>query len=321
MHMRLLITGASGLLGLNVALDACRAHEVTGVDRHTLSSPPFGVIRADLLEPGAVDRVLEQSKPDAVIHCAALADVDLCERKPDLARMTNAEIPARLAEACLRRRIQLVHISTDAVFDGAKAGYYAESDPPHPMGVYALTKFEGEQAVLSTNPLAIVARVNFYGWSLSGKRSLAEFFVDNLTQGNVVSGFTDVTFCPMLANHLGVILLAMIRAHSHGLFHVVGPEAMTKYQFGVEIARQFGLDERQIQPLSVDRSNLSARRSHNLCLSTYKLSTELGLALPEFSTGLAQFHEQYRQGYPQKLRSYQQVSAKQTQARKPTEGR
>jgi dTDP-4-dehydrorhamnose reductase len=307
--MRLLITGASGLLGFNVALDASRAHEVTGVVRTNLVGTPFAVIQADLLEPHAVERVLEQTRPEAVIHCAAIADVDLCEREPELARATNTELPSRLAESCLRRRIRLVHISTDAVFNGEKAGSYSESDAPNPSGAYALSKYEGEQAVLFVDPLAIVARVNFYGWSLSGRRSLAEFFIDNLTQGNMVSGFTDVTFCPMLANHLGVVLLMMIKAKLHGLYHVVGPEAMTKYQFGVEIARRFGLDERRIQALSVDRSNLSARRAHNLWLSTQKLSTELGITLPEFSTGLAQFHEQYRQDYPQKIRSYQQGAA------------
>lgn len=304
--MRLLITGASGLLGLNLAVDASRAHAVTGVVRANLFGAPFAVIQSDLLEPRAVDMVLEQVQPEAVIHCAAIADVDLCERDADLARATNAELPGRLAESCLRRRIRLVHISTDAVFDGQKAGSYSELDSPNPTGVYALSKYEGEQAVLSIDPLAIVARVNFYGWSLSGRRSLAEFFVDNLSHGNMVSGFTDVTFCPMLANNLGVLLVMMVKAKLHGIYHVVGPEAMTKYQFGVEIARRFGLDERRIQALSVDRSNLSARRAHNLWLSTQKLSTELGITLPEFSTGLAQFYEQYRQGYPQKIRSYQQ---------------
>lgn len=319
--MRLLITGASGLLGLNIALDAARSHEVVAVDRHTLMNTPFGVVHADLLEFGAIDRVLEQTEPQAVIHCAALADVDLCERQPELARTTNAELPGRLAESCLRRRIHLVHISTDAVFDGGKPGSYTEADFPNPMGAYALTKYEGEQAVLSVDPLAIVARVNFYGWSLSGRRSLAEFFVENLTHGNMVSGFTDVTFCPMLANHLGVVLIMMVKANLHGLYHVVGPEAMTKYQFGVEIARQFGLDERKIQPLSVDRSHLSARRAHNLWLSTHKLSTDLGVSLPEFSTGLSHFHEQYRQAYPQKIRSYQQIAAPGPPAPQRSEGR
>ncbi len=302
--MRLLITGASGLLGLNVALEASRDHEVTGVQRQNLVGTPFHTIQADLLEPRTLERVLEQSRPDSVIHCAALADVDLCEREPDLAQAINADLPARMAEGCLRRRIRLVHISTDAVFDGSKTGHYTEIDPANPSGIYARTKFDGEQAVMQINPLAIVARVNFYGWSLGGKRSLAEFFVENLLQGNMVSGFTDVTFCPMLANHLGVLLLIMLKVDLHGLFHVVGPEAMTKYQFGVEIARQFGLDERRIQPLSVDRSGLVARRAHNLWLSTQKLSSALGIALPDFSTGLAQFHEQFRQGYPQRIHSF-----------------
>ncbi len=306
--MRLLITGASGLLGLSVAVDASRDHEVIGVQRQNLAGTPFRSIQVDLLEPRAVELVLEQSRPDAVIHCAAVADVDLCEREPELAHATNADLPARMAEGCLRRRIRLVHISTDAVFDGTKTGHYTEVDPASPAGTYARTKFDGEQAVMHINPLAIVARVNFYGWSIGGKRSLAEFFVENLSEGNMVSGFTDVTFCPMLTNHLGVILLMMLKADLHGLFHVVGPEAMTKYQFGVEIARQFGLDERRIQPLSVDRSGLAARRAHNLWLSTQKLSTALGITLPEFSTGLAQFHEQFRQGYPQRIHSFAPAS-------------
>lgn len=307
--MRLLITGAGGLLGLNIALDSCRDHEVIGVSRHGLTAPPFLAIQKDLTVPGAVDAVLEQTRPDAVIHCAAIADVDLCEREPELARATNAELPATLAASCLRRRIQLVHISTDAVFDGTKSGCYTEADLPNPTGTYARTKLEGERAVASLDPSSIVARVNFYGWSLTGERSLAEFFLQNLWRGNTVTGFTDVTFCPMLASHVGTLLLSMLRAGLHGLFHVVGPAAMTKFQFGVELARQFGLDENRIEPLSVDRSSLDAPRAHNLWLSTHKLSTDLGSALPEFSTGLARFHEQYRQGYPQKLRSYQQEPA------------
>lgn len=306
--MKILITGASGLLGLNMALDAGQSHDVVGVDRSTLTTVPFKVIKADLLDPQAVGRVLNQAKPEAVIHCAALANVDACESDPDLARRMNAELAYELADACLRRKIRLVHISTDAVFDGQlENGSYTESDRPNPLGVYAQTKYEGEKAVLQVNPLAIVARVNFYGWSLSGKRSLAEFFVNNLSAGKTVNGFTDVIFCPMLVNHLAGVLLEMIEKGLHGLYHVVGPQAMSKYQFGVEIARKFGLRESQISPQSVDKSSLTARRSHNLWLSTHKLSTDLGHPLPAFSTGLQEFYTQYQQGYPQKIRSYQQL--------------
>jgi dTDP-4-dehydrorhamnose reductase len=304
--MRLLITGASGLLGLNIALDARRVHDVVGVDRNTLVSAPFSVIRADLLEPKSLLQVLIEARPEAVIHCAAMADVDLCEASPQLAHQVNAELAADLADACARRSIRLVHISTDAVFDGQKAGVYSETDLPKPQGVYATTKYEGENAVLQVNPRAIVARVNFYGWSLSGKRSLAEFFLNNLQGGRTVSGFTDVTFCPMLANQLGEILILMLERSLHGLYHVVGPQAMTKYRFGVELARKFGLNESLIFPQSVDKSSLTARRSHNLWLSTHKLSTDLVQALPDFSTGLNKFYAQFQEGYPQKIRNYQQ---------------
>ena len=307
--MRLLITGASGLLGLNLALDACRTHKVIGVDRNTLAAVPFKVIRADLLAPNEVYRVLNESHPDAVIHCAALAGVDSCEDQPDLARRMNAELPAQFADECVRRKIRLIHISTDAVFDGQKDGAYIESDLPNPLGIYAQTKYEGEKAVLQINPLAIVARVNFYGCSLGGRRSIAEFFVNNLGSGKNVNGFTDVIFCPMWVNHLGILLIKMLDRGLHGLYHVVGAQAMSKYQFGVEIARKFGLRESLISPQSVESSGLSAPRSHNLWLSTHKLSTDLGLAIPDFSTGLDEFYTQYQQGYPQKIRSYSQGRA------------
>jgi len=303
---RILITGASGLLGLNLALDTRNAHEVIGVDRSTLASAPFPVIQADLLDPDAISNVLKESRPEAVINCAALADVDTCEANPDLARLVNTEMPTQLADACARRKIRLLHISTDAVFDGQKGGFYTENDRPNPSGVYATTKYEGEKAVLQINPLSIVARVNFFGWSLSGKRSLAEFFVNNLSNGKNVNGFTDVIFCPLFVSHLGEILVAMLDHGLHGLYNAVGPQAMSKYQFGVEIARKFGLRENLISPQSVDKSSLTARRSHNLRLSTHKLSTDLQLTIHDFSTGLDLFYAQAQQGYPQKIRSYQQ---------------
>jgi dTDP-4-dehydrorhamnose reductase len=304
--MKLLITGASGLLGINLALEAMSAHEVIAVDRGKLSGTPFRIVRADLLDAGAVDSVLDAAQPDGVIHCAALADLEACEADSSLARRLNADLPGQLARACKERGIRLAHVSTDAVFDGSKQGAYTEADVPNPLGVYAQTKLEGEQAVGAEYPEAIVARVNFYGWSPSGRRSLAEFFFNNLTDNKSMSGFTDVRFCPMLVNHTAQILLAMLQKRLSGLYHVVGPQAMSKYQFGVEIARKFGLDESAIAPKSVLASNLTARRAHNLWLSTRKLSTDLAQPLPDFSTGLTQFYTQHQQGYPQKIRSYQQ---------------
>jgi len=304
--MRLLITGASGLLGINLAMEAMNGHEVIGVDRGKLKSAPFRVVNADFLHTKKIHSILDSTQPDWLINCAALANLEECEAHPDRARILNTEMPGELATACAKQNIKFIHISTDAVFDGTKAGAYTEDDEPNPLGVYSQTKLDGERAALESNPNVIVARVNFFGWSLSNKRSLGEFFVNNLSEGKNVNGFTDVIFCPMFVNHLGQILLDMLEKNLSGLYHVVGAQAMNKYQFGVEVARKFGLRESLIMPQSVEGSGLTAPRSHNLWLSIHKLSTDLGRAIPPFSTGLDGFYTQYQQGYPQKIRSYQQ---------------
>ena len=307
--MKLLLTGASGLLGINLAMEAMREHEVIGVDRGKLKSAPFPVIKTNFYDRHAFDPALDAHQPDWVINCAALANLEECEKHPDQARILNVNLPRELAGACAKRNIKFLHLSTDAVFDGTKDGAYIEDDEPNPLGAYSQTKLEGERAVQEANPQAIIARVNFYGWSLTNRRSLGEFFVNNLSEGRNVNGFTDVIFCPMWVNHLAQTLVEMLERDLHGLYHVVGAQAMNKYQFGVEVARRFGLRESLIAPQSVESSSLTAKRSHNLWLSVHKLSTALGHEIPNFSTGLDGFYTQFQQGYPQKIRSYQQNGA------------
>ena len=305
--MKLLITGASGLLGLSLALEAMREHEVIGVDRGKLKSAPFQVFRADLFQQNAIGSVIDFSQPDWIVNCSAMAHLDACEQSPEEARILNTEFPGELGDICIRKGIRLVHISTDAVFDGEKTVPYTEEDEPNPLGVYSRTKLDGEHVVQAANPLAAIARVNFFGWSLSGRHSLGEFFFNHLSEGKPVNGFTDVIFCPIFVRYTAQLILAILEKGLCGLYHVVGAQTMSKYQFGVEVARRFGLQESLISPRSVEESGLTARRSHNLWLSTHKLSTDLGREIPRFSTGLDEFYTQFQQGYPQKIRSYQQL--------------
>lgn len=301
---RILVTGASGLLGLNTALEAAKEHSVVGqVNSHPLRTDAFETVQADLLAPGALERLLDQAQPEWVIHCAALANVDACETDPVRARQLNSEIPRQLAELVARGGARLLHVSTDAVFDGQRGGY-TEDDAPNPLGIYAHTKLDGERSVLAANPQAIVARVNLFGWSLSGKRSLAEFFFSKLSAGEPCMGFTDVFFCPMLANDLGGVFLKMLDASLSGLYHAVGSECINKYEFGLRIARRFELDERLIAPKSVQEGGLKAARSPNLTLHTDKLAKALGQPLPGLSTGLERFYTLYQQGYPQWVRQF-----------------
>jgi dTDP-4-dehydrorhamnose reductase len=187
--MRILITGASGLLGINLAMELARKHTVIGTvnqRRLDLTGVPFEVISVDLLNEGAIEQTLEASRPDWVIHCAALANVDACEADPQQAEKLNTRLPGALAVNVARGGARLLHISTDAVFDGV-TGNYSEEDIPNPLGVYARTKLVAEQLVLQANSHAVVARVNLFGWGITGRRSLAEFFFNHLFEGKVPS--------------------------------------------------------------------------------------------------------------------------------------
>ncbi|MBE0410249.1 MAG: sugar nucleotide-binding protein, partial [Anaerolineales bacterium] len=176
-------------------------------------------------------------------------------------------------------------------------GDYTEDDIPNPLSVYARTKLEGEWAVADADPDAIIARVNLFGWSLTGKRSLAEWFLNNLQAGKEMMGFTDVYFCPLLVNHLAKILMEMLEKGLNGLFHVVSSQGISKYEFGVSLCRQFGFDENLIHPASFEQSNLLARRSPRLTLRADKLIAELQKPLPEVHAGLERFFELYKSGY------------------------
>ena len=129
-----------------------------------------------------------------------------------------------------------------------------------------------------------------------------EYVFNNLKAGKRVIGFTDVHFCPLLANDLAYIFISMLMNGLGGLYHVVSSECTSKYEFGFKIARKFGLDSSLISPKSVQDAGLKAARSPNLTLRNDKLINDLGEVVPNLSTGLDRFYTLYQQGYPQRLR-------------------
>ncbi len=299
---RLLITGASGLLGANLVLSASREHEVTAVvHSHPLDFPEAKVLSADLGAPGTARQLIRYERPDWVIHCAAETNVDRCEADPERAFLLNRDMARGVAEACFETQAELVHISTDAVFDGKK-GNYRESDSPNPINVYGRSKWEGEREVSEAHPRAVVCRTNIFGWNAQNKLSLAEWFLASFESRASISGFADVWISPLLVNDLAETLVEMLRAGLQGIFHVPGDECISKFDFGMRIAQVFQLDASRLSPISVDQAGLPAPRPKRLCLDGGKISSALGRSLPSLSEGLRRFRNLPEQGYTAKLK-------------------
>jgi dTDP-4-dehydrorhamnose reductase len=303
--MRLLVTGASGLLGLNLSLVAtAQGHQVTGFSHaRVLQDTPFEVYRVNLLNVDAALETIEKIRPEGITHCAALADLNLAQQQPELAHQLNCEVPGALAAAASRWGIPFVHISTDAVFDGQTGGY-REDDPVNPLSIYAQTKLAGEEAVRGSHLDAIIARVVFFGWSLTGDRSLSEFFFNNLCLAHPIKGFTDTRFCPLYTEDLAEILLEMLAAGLTGTYHVVSPEALSKYDFGVRIARRFGFNPELIEPIRMQDFKRGAPRALDLMLKPDKVQDALGHPLPSVDEGIDRFYQRSLEEYPQQLQSY-----------------
>lgn len=300
---KIMVTGASGLLGLNFALRFCEKYDIVGVSNtKTLRNVPFDMVQRDFFNAD-IDALLEETQPDVILHCAAIANLESCEKSPADAEIINGILPGKIASAAGKRGIKLVHISTDAVFDGVDSGKngYRETDPVNPINTYARTKLMGENSVLDANPDALVARVNFYGWSATGRRSLGEIFYNNLAEGKEMKGFTDVFFTTLYAGELARILIRMIELDAKGIYHVFSSEYQSKYEFGLSIARRFGLDESLLHPVSWKDGGLTAARSPNLIMNTDKLRNLLGEDLPDQKKSLEGFAVDFEKGLPAKL--------------------
>jgi len=279
--VRWLITGASGFLGANAVrvLSRSAGNEIVGLVRSPDSAPWCSrTAVGDLLDPKDIARVVEQEQPDAVLHCAALANHHACEQDEALAMRINAEASGNLAAASTGARF--IYISTDAVFSGER-GWYEEDDPVSPNNAYGRSKAAGEQAVLAAHPSAVIARTNFFGWSPSGQRSILEFFLHELDAGNRVPGFVDYTVTSLFVDDVVESIERVVASGESGIFHVVARDAVSKFDFGRLVAAQLGLDAALIDEAPAPSG------PKDLSLRSDRLTALRGSPMPSQGEGLA----------------------------------
>jgi dTDP-4-dehydrorhamnose reductase len=263
---------------------------VTGLSRNRPTHARSDWVEADLGTPGELARVLRANRPDVIVHAAALTNVDECERRPDLAVRINRDAVAEIADFCVGSGAKLVHISTDAVFDGTKVGRYTENDSAIPLNIYGRTKLEAEQVALRA-PGALVLRTNIFGWRRGRADSLAEWILTGLRAGTTLTTFTDVFFTPIATQLLAPLIARCTRLAAHGLYHAGGSESISKHEFSLRVAKAYGLSAANIRASSVDERPADARRAKNMSLDSSRLEHLLGISLPGIDQSVAAWKE------------------------------
>ncbi|MEM0463234.1 dTDP-4-dehydrorhamnose reductase [Pyrobaculum sp.] len=284
----ILVTGASSSPGFKIlARLRAEGRDVLGVyNQHPVESS----VRWDLARDPV--GILEQYKPDAVIHAAALGDVDKCEEDPALCHRINAVVTREIARWCARRGARLVYISTDYVFPGDR-GSYKEEDPPKPINYYGLTKLLGEEAVLAAGG-AVVRVAWIYGLG-PGRQNFGRVVVERLSRGEEVRAVADQWGSPTLNTLIGEAAAKLLAADYSGVLHAAGPR-LSRYEFALAIAEAFGLSKDLVKPIKMADLSFKAPRPRDSSLDSSRAEKMLGIPFSDIRYALAIFKREWEAG-------------------------
>jgi dTDP-4-dehydrorhamnose reductase len=282
--MRVLVVGANGLLGSNVVREGQRRGWTVCGTYHS-SRPGFDVplSRFDLGDYDHFDDTLAEHDPDAVLNCAAMTDVDACERNADQAHLLNGEAPGGLASHCAATDVDFVHVSTDYVFDGSARHPYSESADPNPIQAYGASKLAGERSVREEVTAALVARLSFVWGVHRGRDALTGFPAwvrDRLRSGDSVPLFTDQWVTPTRAGQAAATLLDLVERDTSGRYHVACQSCVTPSEFGAVIADSVGRSAELLREGSTSDLDRPASRPSYTCLDVGKVEATLGRSQP-----------------------------------------
>lgn len=283
--MRVLVTGGSGLLGGRL-LELLGGHELLALRHRGEPAGEAPRVEADLARPGEIERALRACRPDAVVHAAALADVDACEADPDTAAAVNSRMPGELGRAAAGVRV--VAISTDLVFDGSRADW-SPDDPARPLMRYGRTKRDGEAALLEACPAAAVLRVALVvGRGCGGRASASEGLARAVRRGVRPRLFTDQYRTPIDPESVAAAVSALLDAPgARGLFHAGGPERLSRYELGLRTVAAHGLDPDSLEPVRQADAPPPVPRPLDVSLDSSRLERELGWRARPLDAALA----------------------------------
>jgi dTDP-4-dehydrorhamnose reductase len=288
----MVITGGTGLLGLSWGYQARdRYAPVLGMHKRQINPAGMAVQNLNLDDTDLLLAELEALAPVVVIHTSGMTSIEACEADPALAYRVNVELSRHVCEACRALGIPMVHISTDNLFDG-KSAMVDEKHPVNPVNVYGKTKAEAEQAIQDCYDDVIIVRTNFYGWGPSYKPSFSDTIINTLRAGGEVSLFEDVFYTPILIPDLIKATQELLDSGQRGVFHVVGDERLSKYEFGHLVAEIFGLDASCIKAGRLrDMTNL-ANRPYDMSMSNSKLTKAIGRSIGSAREQLERLRQQ-----------------------------
>ncbi|MGZ0656048.1 SDR family oxidoreductase [Coraliomargarita sp. W4R53] len=278
--MKILLTGASGLLGHAYAQAAVRrGHSVTALyNQNPPTADGFArSIQLDAAQPEGLTELCLEHWPDVIVNCAAVSNPTSVDADPKLAEKVNVALPRLLAQLSTHLGARLLHVSTDMVFDGQSDEAYRSTDMPSPTNLYGQTKLMAEREVLEHNPEdPVVLRIPILmGNSPGGQRSVHEKLLAAIHAGQRPKLYCDEIRQPCSASNVAEVLLELSeRRDLHGIFHWAGSETLSRFEMGQRILKHFGLPLDSVESVCREDDSRPANLTFNLHPIVSKLKTK-----------------------------------------------
>ncbi len=280
--MRILITGSNGLLGQKIVRQALKRKldflaTSKGANRNQ-DCPEKHYVSMDICSEEDIEKVFSAYLPTHVIHTAAMTNVDACELNPEECELVNVTASGYLFEACKKIGAHFQLLSTDFIFDGEK-GNYKETDEPNPLSVYAKSKVDAEELLLSSEyrNFSIARTIIVYGIGNNLSRgNIICWAKDALSKGQTMNIIDDQFRAPTWADDLAWGCLRICELHKTGIFHLCGPETMSIYQIVLRVAKYFGLSTASLTKTDSSTLNQPAKRPARTGFDLTKSREELG---------------------------------------------
>ncbi len=292
--MKILITGANGLLGQKLVEMLGQKPDwtvlATGRGECRIARLPANVSYSscDISSEESVNQIFKEFGPTTVLHTAAMTNVDECELHPEACHLQNVTASRHIIRACEESGSHLIHLSTDFIFDG-EAGPYSEEDAPNPISVYGHSKLEAEELVLkATCPWSIVRTVLVYGIAPGLSRSNIILWVKaSLEQGKEIQVVDDQFRTPTLAEDLAIGCLLIAAQKATGIFNISGKDFLTPYDMALQTADFFSLDKSLIKRATAATFSQPAKRPPRTGFNISKAERMLGYRPRSFQEGIA----------------------------------
>jgi dTDP-4-dehydrorhamnose reductase len=257
--MKFLVTGSAGLIGSQVVKDLLTQNHTVYSCYHD-EKPLHGIsISLDLTDTNKIIQTLQETKPDRVIHLAALTGVDLCEEQQEFATTVNVKATEIMAQQAAKINAFFLYVSTDYIFDGIK-GMYQENDLTNPLGFYGNSKLEGEIALNKLASGWCIARTSTPFGIHPKKKSFPLWVKENLELKKEIPVVTDQFTSPTYIPNLSKMLIEIATRQISGIIHVSGGTRISRYTFAELVANKLNLDKKLLIPTKIDTINWKAQR-------------------------------------------------------------